>query len=75
MSLRFLTNLILNLGDDMRSYSHQFHLLQQDVVKVAVKVEEMTSPDRFDPQGFLLVGLGTIAAYALFQICVMSLVG
>ena len=59
----------------MRSYSRQScqsllqqRLLQQDLVKVAVKVEEMTPADRFSPQTLLGLGLVTIAAYALLQL-------
>ena len=59
----------------MRSYSRQSYqrllqqqLSQQDIVKVAVKVEEMTPADRFTPQTLLGFGLVTIAAYALLQL-------
>ena len=59
----------------MRSYSRQSYqrllqqqLSQQDIVKVAVKVEEMTLADRFTPQTHLGFGLVTIAAYALLQL-------
>lgn len=61
----------------MRSYPRQSqsmqHLLNQDVVKVAVKVQEMSPSDRFDGQGLLGLGVATIVVYSLLQFLVNSL--
>jgi|GEM_PF-4039041 len=57
----------------MRSYPRQSYpvsqaILQQDVVKVAVKVEEMASPDRLSATTLLGMGIITIVAYYLLQL-------
>lgn len=57
----------------MRHYSRQAQLLQQDVVKVAVKVEEMSASDPVDLQGVLSVGAVAIAVFYGLQLVTSSL--
>ncbi|MFZ9737033.1 MAG: hypothetical protein ACO3EZ_03385 [Prochlorotrichaceae cyanobacterium] len=57
----------------MRHYSRQAQLLQQDVVKVAVKVEEMSASDPVDLQGILGVGAVAIAVFYGLQLFTSSL--
>ncbi|MEY2978449.1 MAG: hypothetical protein ACO3NK_04925 [Prochlorotrichaceae cyanobacterium] len=57
----------------MRHYSRQAQLLQQDVVKVAVKVEEMSASNPLDLQGILGVGAVAIAVFYGLQLVTSSL--